>query len=100
MNPFALNRRTITYINDFLDEVKHLHKIILVKTVVARTYYRAICKLKIYRKCKGVWEQFSQHIIRVKCESDLHILQGTLHNYQTMLQYMYDNTHRIDTDSD
>ena len=56
MNPFALNRQTITYIDDFLDEVKHLHNIILVKSVVARTDYGAICKLKIYRKCKGVWE--------------------------------------------
>ena len=72
----------------------------MVKTVVARTYYGAICKLKIYRRGKGVWERFSQHITRVKCESDLHILQGTLHNYETMLQYMYDNTHMIDTDMD
>ena len=100
MNPFTLNIQTITYIDDFLDEVKHLHNIILIKSVVARTDYGAICKLKIYRKCKGVWERFSQHIIRVKCESDLHILQGTLHNYQTMLQYMYDNMHVINTDSD
>ena len=73
MNPFALNRRTITYIDHFLDEVKHLHNIILIKSVVARTDYRAICKLKIYRKCKGVWERFSQHIIRVKCERSSYI---------------------------
>ena len=39
MNPFTLNIQTITYIDDFLDEVKHLHNIVLVKSVVARTDY-------------------------------------------------------------
>ena len=49
---------------------------------------------------KGVWERYSEHITRVKYEWDLHILQGTLHNYQTMLQYMYDSIHTSGTGTD
>ena len=80
-----LLKHTIDY--DFLEEVKHLHNLILVKTAVARTTYGSIVKIKIYRHLKGVWERYSEHITRVKYEWDLHILQGTLHNYQTMLQF-------------
>ena len=98
MNPFILHGLTITYIDSFLDEVKHLHNVILVKTTVARTVYGSILKIKVYRNEKGVWARFSQHVIRVKKESDLHILQGTLHNYQTILQYMYDDIHNSDSD--
>ena len=37
MNPFVLNGRTISYVDDFLGELKHLHNHILVKTYVAKT---------------------------------------------------------------
>ena len=100
MNPFVLHGLTVTYIEDFLGEVKHLHNIILVKTTICRTNYGSIFKLKVYRKVQGIWERFSQHLSRVKCETDLHVLQGTLHNYQTLLQYMYDNIHNSHSDTD
>ena len=100
MNPRVLHGLTTTYIDNFLEKVKHLHNLILVKTGVARTTYGSILKIKIYRHIKGVWERYSEHITRVKYEWDLHILQGTLHNYQTMLQYMYDSIHTSGTDSE
>ena len=100
MNPRVLHGLTTTYIDDFLEEVKHLHNLILVKTAVARTTYGSIVKIKIYRHLKGVWERYFEHITRVKYEWDLHILQGTLHNYQTMLQYMYDSIHTSGTSTD
>lgn len=98
MNPFRLNRRTISYIDDFLDELKHLHNHILVNTYVARTEYGSIVRIKIYRRMKGQWERFSNHVCRVKCQVDLDFLQGTLQHYQTLLQYMYDNI--SDSESD
>ena len=98
MNPFSLNQRTITYIQDFLDELKHLHNHILVKTYIAKTYYGSIVRIKIYRRMKGQWEHFSNHVCIVKRQVDLDILHGTLQHYQTVLQYMYDNI--SDSESD
>ena len=98
MNPFSLNQRTITYIQDFLDELKHLHNHILVKTYIAKTYYGSIVRIKIYRRMKGQWERFSNHVCIVKRQVDLDILHGTLQHYQTVLQYMYDNI--SDSESD
>ena len=99
MNAFSLNIQTINYIDNFLDQVKHLHNIIRVKTTIVRTQYGAMYKVKIYRKIEGVWDRFSQHVGSVKCPTDLHILQGILYNYETMLQYMYDNIHNSYSDS-
>ena len=53
--------------------------------------YGSILKIKIYRRIRGQWERFSNNIMRVKCETDLDILHGTLHHYQNILQYIYDN---------
>ena len=100
MNAFSLNQRTITYIDDFLDELKHIHNHISVKIYVARTEYGSIVRIKIYWQMKGQWERFSNHVCRVKCQIDLDILHGTLQHYQTFLQYMYDNISDNQSESD
>ena len=98
MNPFILNRQTISYVDDFLKHLRHVHNNILVKTYQARTKYGAILRIKIYRRMQGQWKRYSNNIFRVKCQVDLDILHGTLQHYQTVLQYMYDNINQTDSD--
>ena len=98
INSFVIHGRTVSYVDDFLSELKHLHNHILVKTYLASVSYGSILKIKIYRRINGQWERFSNHITRVKSKIDLDILHGTLQNYQTMLQYMYDNTNESDSE--
>ena len=52
MNPYALNARTITYVEDFLDETIHLKNRISVKCYVVKMTYGAILKIKVYRRVK------------------------------------------------
>ena len=99
MNPFILNRQTISYVNDFLNDLRHLHNHILVKIYQARTKYGAILRIKIYRWIEGQGERYSNNLFRVKCQVDLDILHGTLQQYQTVLQYMYDNINFNQNDS-
>ena len=99
MNPYVLNGLTISYMEDFLGEVKHLKNHIIVKCYSAKTGYGSILKIKVYRYVKGSWERYSHQVLRVKCETDLAILQGTFHHYQSVLQYMYEDMNLIQTNS-
>ena len=90
MNPYVLNAAAISYAEDFLTETSHLKNRIQVKCYVVKMPYGSILKIKVYRRIKGQWERYCDHITRVKCETDLAILQGVFHQYQYSLQYMYD----------
>ena len=90
MNPYQLNARTIAYVEDFLTETIHLKNRISVKCYVVKMTYGSILKIKVYRRVKGQWERYCDHITRVKCETDLAILHGVFHQYQYSLQYMYE----------
>ena len=94
-----LHRTAVSYIEHFLDDVRHIKNRLVVKTVIARMEYGSIIKVKIYRYTSGDWERYSKHISRVKCELDLTILHSTLNHYVTILQYMYDNDSHSESDS-
>ena len=94
-----LHRTAVSYIEHFLDDVRHIKNRLVVKTVIAHMEYGSIIKVKIYRYTSGDWERYSKHISRVKCELDLTILQSTLNHYVTILQYMYDNDSHSESDS-
>ena len=92
-NKEQLNWRTIDYVAQFLEEVNHLKNRIKVKTVVAKIHYGSILSIKIYRykTVSGTWERHSNSVFRVKCDTDLVVLQSSLHHYLTILKYMYEN---------
>ena len=100
LNKERLHRSAVSYIEHFLDDVKHIRNRVLVKTVIARMEYGSIIKVKIYRYISGNWERYSKHISRVKCGTDLTILHSTLNHYVTILQYMYNNDSDSDSESD
>ena len=98
MNKEKLHRTSVSYIENFLDDVRHIKNRVLVKTVIARMAYGSVIKIKIYRNLGlGHWERYSKNILRVKSQMDLTVLHSTLNHYATILQYMYDND---ETDSD
>ena len=98
MNKEKLHRTSVSYIENFLDDVRHIKNRVLVKTVIARMAYGSVIKIKIYWNLGlGHWERYSKNILRVKSQMDLTVLHSTLNHYATILQYMYDND---ETDSD
>ena len=97
MKPYVLNALTIGYAEDFLSETCHLKNRILVKCYVVKMPYGSILKIKVYRRIQGEWERYCEHITRVKCDTDLAIVQGVFHHYQSFLQYMYDEMNLKDS---
>ena len=98
MNKEKLHRTSVLYIENFLDDVRHIKNRVIVKTVTARMAYGSVIKIKIYQNLGlGHWERYCKNILRVKSQMDLTLLHSTLNHYATILQYMYDND---ETDSD
>ena len=98
MNKEKLHRTSVSCIENFLDDVRHIKNRVLVKTVIARMAYGSVIKIKIYWNLElGHWERYSKNILRVKSQMDLTVLHSTLNHYATILQYMYDND---ESDSD
>ena len=48
-----LHRTAVSYIEHFLDDVRHIKNRLVVKTVIARMEYGSIIKVKIYRYTSG-----------------------------------------------
>ena len=79
MNKEKLHRTSVSYIENFLDDVRHIKNRVLVKTVIARMAYGSVIKIKIYWNLRlGHWERYSKNILRVKSQMDLTVLHSTL----------------------
>ena len=83
------HRRVISYVSDFLDELKPVNHKIKVHTLVMRKDYGSVVQIKLKIYTHGSWEKYSTHIIRVRAPVNICVLQATLHNYKTIIECMY-----------
>ena len=81
---------SISYVNDFLNDVKYCRYSVKVNTFVVRRKYGTLVKIKIKIERNGTWERFSTHIIRIRSPADICVLQATLHNYKTVVCHLSD----------
>ena len=85
----------ISYVSDFLEELKHVNHKIKVHTLVMRKEYGSLVCIKCKIYTHGSWKKYSTQIIRVRAPFDLCVLQAMLHNYNMIMECMYQHLHQI-----
>ena len=88
--------RVISYVSEFLEDLKHVNHKINVQTLVIRKDYGTLVRIKCKIYTHGSWEKYSTQIIRVRYPFDLCVLQATLHNYNTIIESMYQHLLQIE----
>ena len=88
----------ISYVNDFIEDVRHVKNTVKVQTLVMQIDYGTLVRIKIKVCTYGSWEKFSTHIIRIRTPADICVLQATLHNYKTIIEHLYKTNNSIEQD--
>lgn len=81
--------QVISYVSDFLDELKPVNHKIKVHTLVMRKDYGSVVQIKLKIYTHGSWEKYSTHIIGVRAPVDICVLQATFHDYKMIIECMY-----------
>ena len=79
----------ISYVSDFLDELKPVNHKIKVHILVMRKDYGSVVQIKLKIYTHGSREKYSTHIFRVRAPVDICVLQATLHDYKMIIECMY-----------
>ena len=88
--------RVISYVSDFPEDLKHVNHKIKVHTLLMRKDYGSLVRIKCKIYTHGSWEKYSTQIIREIYPFDLCVLQSTLHNYNTIIECMYQHVLQIE----
>ena len=88
----------ISYLNGFIEDVRHVQYTVKVQTLVMRKDYGTLIRIKIKVRRYGSWEKFSTHIIRIRTPADICVLQATLHNYKTIIEHLHETNNSIEQD--
>ena len=88
----------ISYLNGFIEDVRHVQYTVKVQTLVMRKDYGTLVRIKI-KVCRyGSWEKFSTHIIRIRTPADICVFQATLHYYKTIIEHLHKTNNSIEQD--